>query len=249
MIITKTPRELEIMREAGRIVAKAHVEIKKHIKPGVTTKQLDMIVKKFVERSGATPSFHGYNNFPGHACISVNDEVVHGIPSGRVLKNGDIVSIDIGAFYKGYHGDSAWTYPVGQVTEEVQLLLKETEASLYKGLEQAIAGNRISDISHAIESHINQFPLSIVREYTGHGVGQDLHEDPYIVNFGAPGKGPRLKPGMTLAIEPMINLGSRYVKTLTDNWTVVTRDHQYSAHFEHTIVVTSAGECEILTKL
>ena len=249
MIITKTQREIEMMREAGRIVALAHQEVKKHIKPGVTTKYLDNIVKEVIVASGATPSFYGYNNFPAHACFSVNEEVIHGIPKQRLLKSGDIVSIDIGAKYKGYHGDSAWTYPVGDVTEEVARLLEVTEASLYKGLEQAVVGNRISDISHAIEQHVHAHSFTIVREYSGHGVGQNLHEDPHIVNFGPKGKGPRIKAGMTLAIEPMVNLGSRYVKTLSDNWTVVTRDKKYSAHFEHTIAINASGACEILTRL
>ena len=249
MIITKTPREIEMMREAGRIVALAHQEVKSHIKPGVTTKQLDKIIKQVIEKAGATPSFYGYNNFPANACISVNEEVVHGIPKSRVLKDGDIVSIDIGAKYRGYHGDSAWTYPVGNISEEVKLLLQVTEESLYKGLEQAIIGNRVSDISHAIQTYAEEYNFTIVRELSGHGVGQSLHEDPHVVNFGPPGKGPRLKAGMTLAIEPMVNMGSRYVKTLSDNWTVVTRDKKYSAHFEHTIAITADGECEILTKL
>ena len=249
MIITKTLREIEMMREAGRIVALAHQEVKKHIKPGVTTKHLDTIIKQVITASDATPSFYGYNNFPANACISVNEEVVHGIPKGRALKEGDIVSIDIGAKYKGYHGDSAWTYPVGKVTDKVEYLLKVTEESLYKGLEQAKVGNRISDISHAIGAYVEAHGFTIVREYSGHGIGQSLHEDPHIVNYGPKGKGPRLKAGMTLAIEPMVNMGSRYVKTLSDNWTVVTRDKKYSAHFEHTVAINAEGVPEILTKL
>jgi len=249
MIITKTPREIEMMREAGRLVAQAHKEIKTHIKPGVTTKQLDTIIKNFIKNSGGTSSFYGYNNFPAYACISVNEEVVHGIPKSRTLKDGDIVSIDIGIKYRGYHGDSAWTYPVGKVTDEVQKLLDVTEESLYLGLAQAVVGNRVSDISHAIETHVEAHDFTIVREYTGHGVGQNLHEDPHVTNFGPKGKGPRLKAGMTLAIEPMVNMGSRYVKTLSDNWTVVTRDKKYSAHFEHTIAISASGACEILTQL
>jgi len=249
MIITKTPREIETIREAGRIVALAHVEVKKHIKPGVTTKQLDTIIKQLIVDAGAVPSFYKYNNFPANACISVNEEVIHGIPKGRLLKDGDIVSIDIGAKYRGYHGDSAWTYPVGNISDEAKKLLEVTEASLYKGLEQAIIGNRVSDISHAIQTYVEAHDFTVVREYSGHGVGQNLHEDPHIVNYGPPGKGPRLKAGMTLAIEPMVNMGSRYVKTLSDNWTVITRDKQYSAHFEHTIAILADGACEILTQL
>jgi len=249
MIITKTPREIELMREAGRIVALAHQEVKKHIKPGVTSFELDTIIKKVIVEEGATPSFYGYNDFPANSCISINEAVVHGIPGNRKLKDGDIVSIDIGAYYKGYHGDSAWTYPVGTISEEAALLLQVTEASLFKGLEQAVAGNRVSDISHAIEKYATAHGFTIVRELSGHGVGQSLHEDPHIVNFGPPGKGSKLKAGMTLAIEPMVNLGSRYVETLSDNWTVVTRDKKYSAHFEHTIAICADGPCEILTQL
>jgi len=249
MIITKTPREIEMMREAGQIVALAHREVKKHIKPGITTKHLDTVIKQVIVNAGATSSFYGFNNFPANACISVNEEVVHGIPKSRVLKDGDIVSIDIGAKYRGYHGDSAWTYPVGKVSEEVKMLLLVAEESLYKGLEQAIVGNRVSDISHAIGAYVEAHKFTIVRELSGHGVGQSLHEDPHIVNYGPKGKGPRLKAGMTLAIEPMVNLGSRYVKTLSDNWTVVTRDKKYSAHFEHTIAINAVGACEILTQL
>ena len=249
MIITKTPREIELMREAGRIVALAHQEVKKHIKPGVTSLELDAIIKQVIVAAEATPSFYGYNGFPANSCISINEAVVHGIPNDRKLKDGDIVSIDIGAYYKGYHGDSAWTYPVGKISEEAKTLLKVTEESLFKGLDQAIAGNRVSDISHAIEQHVHAHNFTIVRELSGHGVGQDLHEDPHIVNFGPPGKGPKLKAGMTLAIEPMVNLGSRHVKTLSDNWTVVTRDGKYSAHFEHTIAIREDGACDILTQL
>jgi len=249
MIITKTPREIELMREAGQIVALAHQEVKKHIKPGVSGKELDAVIKNVITCAGAIPSFYGYNDFPANACISINEAVVHGIPSTRALKDGDIVSIDIGANYKGYHGDSAWTYPVGNISEEAKLLLRITEEALFKGLDQAIAGNRVSDISHAIEKHAHEYNFTIVRELAGHGVGQNLHEDPHIVNFGPPGKGPKLKAGMTLAIEPMVNLGSRHVKTLSDNWTVVTRDKKYSAHFEHTIAIREDGSCDILTQL
>ena len=247
MIICKTPRELDIMREAGRIVALTHQELQKHIKPGVTTKELDTIADRFIRQLGAIPSFKGYNGFTGSICASVNEELVHGIPGGRVLAEGDIISIDIGAKYKGYHGDSAWTYPVGTISEEDERLLKVTEESLYKGLDEAKAGRRLSDISHAIQAYAEAEGFSIVREYVGHGVGQDLHEDPQIPHYGPPGKGPRLKQGMVLAVEPMVNMGSRYVRTLSDNWTVVTTDGKNCAHFEHTIAVTEEGY-EILTK-
>ncbi|MED3647927.1 type I methionyl aminopeptidase [Halalkalibacterium halodurans] len=247
MIICKTERELEIMREAGRIVALTHQEIKPHIQPGITTKKLDEIAETFIRSHGATPSFKGYNGFTGSICASVNEELVHGIPGNRVLKEGDIISVDIGAKYNGYHGDSAWTYAVGNISDEDQDLLDVTETSLYKGLEQAKAGARLSDISHAIQSYAEPRGYAIVREYVGHGVGQNLHEDPQIPHYGPPGKGPRLKPGMVLAIEPMVNAGSRYVRTLSDNWTVVTVDGKKCAHFEHTIAITETGY-EILTK-
>lgn len=248
MIITKTPREIAIMREAGQIVARTHQMLKQHIKPGITTLELDRIAEEYIRSQGATPSFKDYNGFTGSVCASVNEELVHGIPGKRVLNDGDIISIDIGAFYNGYHGDSAWTYPVGTITEETKQLLDVTEESLYKGLEHAKAGARLTDISHAIQSYVESHDFSVVREYVGHGVGQDLHELPQIPHYGPPGKGPRLKTGMTLAIEPMVNAGQRYVRTLADNWTVVTVDGSMCAHFEHTIAITDDGY-EILTKL
>ncbi|WP_318506258.1 type I methionyl aminopeptidase [Bacillus sp. T3] len=248
MIICKTPREIEIMRQAGRIVALTHEELKKHIRPGITTKELDVIAEQFILKQGAIPSFKGYNGFRGSICASVNDELVHGIPGDRVLKNGDIISIDIGAKYNGYHGDSAWTYPVGEIEEETKRLLEVTEHALFLGLKEAKPGERLSNISHAIQTYVEANGFSIVREYVGHGVGQDLHEDPQIPHYGPPNKGPRLKPGMVLAIEPMVNAGSQYVKTLADDWTVVTVDGRMCAHFEHTIAITETGY-EILTKL
>jgi methionyl aminopeptidase len=235
------------MREAGRIVALTHQELQKHIQPGITTKELDVIAEKFIRGSNAIPSFKGYNGFRGSICASVNEELVHGIPGDRVLREGDIISIDIGAKYNGYHGDSAWTYPVGKISEESERLLEVTEESLYKGLAEAKPGERLSNISHAIQTYVEQHQFSVVREYVGHGVGQDLHEDPQIPHYGPPNKGPRLKPGMVLAIEPMVNAGSRYVRTLSDNWTVVTQDRKMCAHFEHTIAITDTGY-EILTK-
>lgn len=247
MIICKTPREIDIMREAGRIVALTHQEIKKHIAPGVTTKELDRIAEQFILQHDATPSFKGYNGFTGSICASVNNELVHGIPGDRVLKAGDIISVDIGAKYNGYHGDSAWTYPVGKIDAETERLLQVTEESLFVGLKEANPGERLSNISHAIQTYVEANGFSIVREYVGHGIGQDLHEDPQIPHYGPPNKGPRLKPGMVLAVEPMVNAGSRYVKTLADNWTVVTVDGKMCAHFEHTIAITDEGY-EILTK-
>ncbi|CAN7596438.1 MULTISPECIES: type I methionyl aminopeptidase [Rossellomorea] len=247
MIISKTPREIEIMRHAGKIVALTHAELQKYISPGISTKELDAIAEKFIRKHDAIPSFKGYNGFRGSICASVNNELVHGIPGDRVLKDGDIISIDIGAKYNGYHGDSAWTYPVGTIDDETRKLLDVTEESLFLGLKEAKPGERLSNISHSIQTFVEANGFSIVREYVGHGVGQDLHEDPQIPHYGPPNKGPRLKPGMVLAIEPMVNAGSRYVRTLSDNWTVVTVDDKMCAHFEHTIAITEDGY-EILTK-
>ncbi|MDA5110103.1 MULTISPECIES: type I methionyl aminopeptidase [Brevibacillus] len=247
MIILKSKAELEVMREAGRIVALTHQELAKAIKPGVTTKQLDELAETFIRSMGAIPSFKGYGGFPGSICTSVNEELVHGIPGKRTLQEGDIISIDIGAQFQGYHGDSAWTYPVGNISEEDQRLLRVTEESLYKGLEKAMPGARLSDISHAIQIHAEAAGFTLVREYVGHGIGQNLHEDPQVPNYGPPGRGPRLKPGMVLAVEPMVNAGERYVRTLEDNWTVVTVDRKKCAHFEHTIAITEEGY-EILTR-
>lgn len=247
MIICKSKAELEIMREAGRIVALTHQELAKHLKPGITTKELDESAEKFIRGMGAIPSFKGYGGFSGSICISVNEELVHGIPGKRVLQDGDIVTLDIGAEVHGYHGDSAWTYAVGSITDDAKRLMDVTEHSLYKGLEQALPGARLSDISHAIQTYVEAAGFSIVREYVGHGIGRHLHEDPQIPNYGPPGRGPKLKPGMVLAVEPMVNAGERYVRTLQDNWTVVTVDKSLCAHYEHTIAITDDG-CEILTK-
>lgn len=248
MIIRKSDYEINLMRIAGRIVAETHQVLAKAIRPGISTKELDQIAEDFIRSKGASPSFLGYGGFPASICASVNDELVHGIPSDRVLKDGDIISIDIGAEYQGYHGDSAWSYGVGKISGLAEKLLLVTEESLYKGLEKATPDNRLSDISHAIQEYVEKFGFSIVREYVGHGIGENLHEDPQIPNYGPPNRGPRLKPGMALAIEPMVNAGERFVRTLADRWTVVTEDHTLSAHFEHTIIITDSGH-EILTKL
>ncbi len=248
MIICKTQREIEIMRQAGRIVALTREELRKHIKPGITTIELDEIAEKFIKSNNAYPSFKGYNDFPGSICASVNEELVHGIPGPRVLKDGDIISIDIGAKFNGYHGDSAWTFPVGKISNQAQKILTVTEESLYEGLKQVRPGNRLLDISHAIQTHVENNGFSIVEEYVGHGIGQELHEDPPIPNYGLPSRGPLLKKGMTLAIEPMVNLGKRHVKVLANNWTVITADKKLCAHYEHTIVITDDGY-EILTQL
>lgn len=248
MIICKTQREIEIMREAGRIVALTHQELKKHIKPGISTKELDTLADAFIRKHNAIPSFKGYNGFRGSICTSINSELVHGIPGNKTLKEGDIISLDIGALYDGYHGDSAWTYPVGSIDDETGKLLKITEESLYKGIFEIKPGMRLSNISNAIQTYVEENGFSIVREYVGHGIGQDLHEDPPVPHFGPPDKGPRLKAGMVLCVEPMVNMGSRYVQTLSDNWTVVTIDGRNCAHFEHTVAITEEGY-EILTQI
>lgn len=248
MIICKTPREIDIMREAGKIVALTHQELKKYIEPGITTKELDQIAEKFIKQHDAYPSFKGYNGFSGSICTSVNEELVHGIPGNRMLKAGDIISIDIGVQYNGYHGDSAWTYAVGEIDNDDQTLLDVAEQSLFLGIKEARPDARLTNISYAIQSFVESKGFSIVREFVGHGIGRSLHEDPPVPNYGPPNKGPRLRPGMVLCIEPMVNAGSRYVKTLADNWTVVTVDGKRCAHFEHTVAITETGY-EILTQL
>jgi methionyl aminopeptidase len=246
VIFYKTPRELDLMRQAGRIVALTHQELQKYIVPGITTKELDAIAENFISKHDAIPSFKGYNGFRGSICTSVNEELVHGIPGNRTLNQGDIITIDIGVNFGGYHGDSAWTYPVGTIDDESEKLLKVTEESLYIGLQKAKPNEHLTNISHAIQTFVESNGFSIVREYVGHGIGQNLHEEPQVPNYGPPNKGPILKPGMVLAIEPMVNVGARYVKTLEDQWTVVTVDGKRCAHFEHTIAITDEGY-EILT--
>jgi methionyl aminopeptidase len=248
MIICKTEHEVALMRSAGRIVAETHQMLTEQVKPGITTEELDRLAEEYIRKQNALPSFKGYGGFPASICTSVNEELVHGIPSDRVLKEGDIISIDIGAEYQGYHGDSAWTYGVGEISESAKKLLQATEESLYKGLAEAMPDERLSNISHAIEQHIALYDYSIVREYVGHGIGARLHEDPHIPNYGPPDRGPRLKIGMALAIEPMIIIGERFVRVLADGWTVVSVDNSLCAHFEHTIVITKDGH-EIMTKL
>lgn len=249
MVTRKSNREIELMKIAGRIVALAHHEVSKAIRPGVSTKELDEIVERVIRENDAIPSFLNYNGFPASACISINEEVVHGIPSPtRKLKEGDIVSVDIGAIYKGYHGDSAWTYACGNISEDARKLMEGTKASLFAGLEYAKENNRLSDISHAIQEKAESLGYSVVREFVGHGVGRQLHEDPQIPNYGPPHRGLLLKSGMTFAIEPMINLGNKEVKVLSDGWTTVTRDKSLSAHYEHSILITKTGY-EILTTL
>lgn len=249
MITIKSEREIQLMKKAGQIVALALKEVEKAIKPGVSTHELDKLVERIILENNATPSFKGYGGFPGSICASVNNVVVHGIPSKRmILKEGDIIAIDVGACYQGYHGDSAVTYAVGKISEARQRLIDVTKQALYEGLKFAQPNNRLSDVSHAIEKYVLENNFNVVKEFTGHGIGKALHEDPYIPNFGEPGHGPLLKEGMTLAIEPMVNAGTSRVKILQDNWTTVTLDKSDSAHFEHTVVITKTGHM-ILTKL
>jgi methionyl aminopeptidase len=248
----KSPDEIDKMSRASRIVAEVLEALRHQIKPGVTTGDLDGFAEKFILDRGGRPAFKGYqvrDQVYRHAlCVSVNEAVVHGIPSGRVLKEGDIVGLDVGVVVDGYYGDAAITVPVGVITEQARRLLQVTEEALHKGIAQAVVGNRISDISHAVQAHAEAASFSVVTEFVGHGIGRKLHEEPQVPNYGEPGKGPRLKPGMTLAIEPMVNLGRPETAHLADGWTAVTRDGSLSAHFEHTIVVTEAGP-RILTKL
>lgn len=246
MITIKSDREIELLRIAGNIVYETHQYLKQFLKPGITTLELDRLAYDFIKSKGATPSFKNYNGFPASICTSVNYQVVHGIPGKMKLKDGDIISIDIGACYKGYHGDSAWSYPIGKVSKENELLLYNTEKALFEGLKEVKPGNRIGDISYAIESYAKKHNLGVVKELVGHGVGTSVHEAPDIPNFGKKGSGPRIKKGMVFAIEPMLNLGSPNIVMLDDNWTIETEDYSPSAHFEHTVVVTDDGY-EILT--
>ena len=250
MIVLRTAKEIDMMRKACQISAEALQLAGESVKPGITTYEIDQIAYRYIKKQGAEPNFLNYNGFPATACISINDEVIHGIPSKkRVLKEGDIVSIDLGAKVNGYNGDNAATFACGVISDEAKRLCDTTRESLYLGIEQAVAGNRIGDIAFAIQSYCEERGFSVVREYTGHGVGTHLHEDPSVPNYGTAGRGQRLLPGMTIAIEPMINMGSKAVKCLPDGWTVKTLDGKLSAHFEHTIAITTKGEPIILTKL
>lgn len=249
MIVLRTAKEIEMMRKACQISAEALQIAGEAVKPGITTYEIDQIAYRYIKKQGAEPNFLNYNGFPATACISINDEVIHGIPSkNRVLKEGDIVSIDLGAKVNGYNGDNAATFACGTISDEAKRLCDTTRESLYLGIEQAIAGNRIGDIAFAIQSYCEERGFSVVREFTGHGIGTHLHEDPSVPNYGTAGRGQRLLPGMTIAIEPMINMGSKAIKCLPDGWTVKTLDGKLSAHFEHTVAITK-GEPMILTKL
>ncbi len=246
MISIKSDYEISLMRIAGNIVYQTHQYLKPFIKPGITTKELDKLAHDFIISKDAYPSCLGYEGYPASICISVNEEVVHGIPSKRKLRNGDIVKLDICACYKGYHGDSAWSYAVGDISDEKKYLLKHTEDSLYEGLKQVREGARIGDISNAVENCAKKYKLGVVKELTGHGIGSELHEDPDVPNYGKKGTGPLLKAGMVIAIEPMLNLGTADVYLLDDDWTIITQDDKPSAHFEHTVLVKKDGY-EILT--
>lgn len=241
MITLRSEREIELLKMAGNIVYRTHQYLKEFLKEGITTKELDKLAEDFIRSQGATPSFKGYDGFPGSICTSINNQVVHGIPGNTKLKDGDLISIDIGACYKGYHGDSAWSYAIGAVSHEKEYLLKHTEQALYEGLKQVKPGNRIGDIGHAIESYAKKHKLGVVKELVGHGVGTNLHESPDVPNYGLPNTGPLLKEGMVIAIEPMLNAGSPDIYILDDDWTIETIDSRPSAHYEHTVVVTKDG--------
>ncbi|MCE5196730.1 MAG: type I methionyl aminopeptidase [Negativicutes bacterium] len=241
MIILKSENEINAMRHAGTILARVLKAVTEAVRPGITTQELDEIAAEVIRKAGCKPSFLGYNGFPSTLCISVNEEVVHGFPGARKLQEGDIVSIDGGVIYEGMHSDSAVTLPVGEISAEKARLLQVTKESLYLGIAQALEGNRLSDISHAVQVHAEAAGYSVVRDLVGHGVGCDLHEDPEIPNYGSPHRGPRLKSGMTLAIEPMINMGRYEVEVEENQWTIVTQDRQPSAHFEHSILITPTG--------
>lgn len=252
MLRIKKKREIELIRESSKIVADVLKLVGAHAKPGVTTIVLDRLAEDYIRSMGAEPAFKGYghaksNLFPATLCTSIDDEVVHGIPTNRVLRDGEILSIDVGVKKEGYYGDGAYTYAVGQVSEEKQRLLKATQESLYKGIEQAVEGNRVHDISHAVQEHVEARGFSVVRDLVGHGVGADLHEEPAVPNFGKPGTGMKLQNGMTLAIEPMVNAGTSKIRIAPDGWTVLTQDGKPSAHFEHTIAIIN-GKPEILTQ-
>lgn len=246
MITIKSKGEIELMRKAGYLVSLTHQYLKPFIKAGITTKELDTLAERFIKEHDGIPTCKGYEGYPATLCVSVNDEVVHGIPGKRKLKNGDIVSIDMVIGYHGYQGDAAWTYAVGDISEEKKYLMEHTEKALYEGIKQVKPGNHIGDISHAVEIYATKYNLGVVKELVGHGIGTEMHEDPDVPNYGKAGTGPKLKSGMVICIEPMLNLGSAAVGILDDDWTIVTEDGNPAAHYEHTILVTEDGY-EILT--
>jgi methionyl aminopeptidase len=247
MIILRSPREIEKLRASNKLVAEVLSQVRRAIQPGITTQELDALAESLLRARGAIPAFKGYRGFPKSLCTSINEEVVHGIPSNRKLKEGDIVSLDLGAIYQGYYGDAALTIGIGQISPEAQKLLEVAENALYIGIAKARKGNCLFDISYSIQSYVESFGFSVVKAFVGHGIGTSLHEDPQVPNFGTPGRGPRLKPGMVFCIEPMVNAGGSEITILSDNWTAITADHSLSAHFEHTIAITDNG-AEILTR-
>lgn len=247
MIVIKTPEEIELIARAGKIVAQCQKLLIHAVKPGMTTLELDKLTEHCILDLGGIPAFKGYRNYPNSLCVSINEEVVHGIPSKRVLKEGDVVGLDVGAIVEGFYGDGAVTVSMGDVSASIQSLIRVTHEALQRGLEQAVVGNRLSDISFAIQAHVEKHGYSVVRDFVGHGIGRQLHEEPQVPNYGRPGQGPRLKPGMALAIEPMVNMGGPGVKILEDGWTAVTCDRSLSAHFEHTIAIEVNGPPRILT--
>ena len=249
MIILKTPDEIEIMARASKLVAETLQVLKREVRPGITTDDLDKIAEDSIRSGGGVPAFKGYRNYPKTLCASVNEEVVHGIPSKRELKEGEIIGLDLGAIIDGFYGDSAMTLPVGRIPPRVEELLRVTEEALDAGIAQAIVGNRLSDVSHAIQRHAEAAGFSVVTEFVGHGIGRQLHEEPQVPNYGKPGSGPRLQVGMVLALEPMVNMGKSGVRILDDAWTAVTKDGSLSAHFEHTMAIQASGPPRILTKL
>lgn len=246
MITIKSEKEIELMRHAGLLVSKTHEYLKPFIKEGITTIELDRLAEKFIRDNDAIPTCKGYEGFPSSLCVSINDEVVHGIPGNKKIKNGDIVTIDMVIGYRGYQADAAWTYAVGNINDEKKYLMEHTKKALYEGIKMVKPGNRIGDISNAVETYAKEYQLGIVRELVGHGIGTNMHEEPDVPNFGKKGTGPKLKSGMVICIEPMLNLGSEKIGILDDEWTIVTRDGSPSAHFEHTVLVTDTGY-EILT--
>ncbi len=248
MIILKTPAEIEVMAEASRVVAEALEIVKREVRPGVSTDDLDRIAEEAILARGAVPAFKGYRSYPKTLCASVNEQVVHGIPSKRKLKDGDIIGLDLGAIVGGFYGDSAVTVGVGRISETIAKLVQVTEEALYLGIKQAIVGNRLTDISHAVQRHVESAGYSVVTEFVGHGIGRQLHEEPQVPNYGKPGQGPRLQPGMVLAIEPMVNMGGSAVRILDDRWTAVTADGSLSAHFEHTIAIQPNGQARVLSQ-
>lgn len=249
MIVFKTPDEVSLMAQASQVVAEVLELLKEKVAPGITTDDLDRMAEEAIRVRGAIPAFKGYRNYPKTLCASVNEQVVHGIPSKRRLKEGDIVGLDLGAIVSGFYGDSAVTVPVGVASSEALRLIQVTEESMYRGIAKAVVGNRLSDVSHAVQAHVEQAGFAVVTEFVGHGIGRQLHEEPQVPNYGRPGQGPRLQVGMVLAIEPMVNMGSSAIRILEDRWTAVTHDGRWSAHFEHTIAIQPNGPARILSQL